>query len=87
MENGAGQTWSGPRTICDAVRHGDVEGPVLFFPLTHPDSPDGPLTLLVGYSCGGQPCSLLINEEVTTAHQAWKVVLADAFLKIRDDSC
>ncbi len=31
-----------PRTIWDAVRHRNVEGSVLFFPVTHPDYPDWP---------------------------------------------
>jgi hypothetical protein len=31
-----------PRTIYDAVHHRNVEGRVLFFPVTHPDFPDWP---------------------------------------------
>ncbi len=45
-----------PRTISDAVRHCNVEGSVLFFPVTHPDFPEWPLTLVVGRRKGGKPC-------------------------------
>lgn len=67
-----------PRTIYDAVHHRNVEGRVLFFPVTHPDFPDWPLTLVVGRRKGEQPWYLLTNEVVTTAEEAWKVVLAYA---------
>ena len=67
-----------PRTIWDAVHHRNVEGRVLFFPVTHPDFPDWPLTLVVGRRKGEQPWYLLTNEVVTTAEEAWKVVLAYA---------
>lgn len=67
-----------PRTIWDAVHHRNVEGRVLFFPVTHPDFPDWPLTLVVGRRKGGKPWYLLTNEVVTTAEEAWKVVLAYA---------
>lgn len=67
-----------PRTIYDAVRHCNVEGSVLFFPVTHPDYPQWPLTLVVGRRKGGEPWYLLTNEPVQTAEEAWKIVLAYA---------
>jgi hypothetical protein len=67
-----------PRTIFDAVHHRNVEGSVLFFPVTHPDFPDWPLTLVVGRRKGGTPWYLLTNEVVETAADAWKVVMAYA---------
>lgn len=67
-----------PRTLFDAVHRRNVEGSVLFFPVTHPDFPDWPLTLVVGRRKGGKPWYLLTNEVVTTAEDAWKVVLAYA---------
>lgn len=67
-----------PRTLFDAVRRRTVEGSVLFFSVTHPDYPEWPLTLVVGRRKGGQPWSLLTNEVVQTAEDAWKVVLAYA---------
>jgi hypothetical protein len=66
------------RTLWDAVRHQNVEGSVLFFPVTHPDYPDWPLTLVVGRRKGGEPWYLLTNEVVETAQDAWRVVLAYA---------
>lgn len=56
----------------------NVEGSVLFFPVTHPDFPDWPLTLVVGRRKGGTPWYLLTNEVVETAADAWKVVMAYA---------
>jgi hypothetical protein len=67
-----------PRTLFDAVHHRNVEGSVLFFPVTHPDAPDWPLTLVVGRRKGGDPWYLLTNEVVNTAEDAWKVVMAYA---------
>lgn len=67
-----------PRTIYDAVRHCNVEGSVLFFPVTHPEYPDWPLTLVVSRRKNGKPWYLLTNEAVTTAEDAWKVVMAYA---------
>jgi hypothetical protein len=67
-----------PRTIFDAVHHCNVEGSVLFFPVTHPDFPDWPLTLVVGRRKGGTPWYLLTNEVVATAEDAWRVVMAYA---------
>jgi len=67
-----------PRTLFDAVHRRNVEGSVLFFPVTHPDYPEWPLTLVVGRRKGGQPWYLLTNEVVQTAEDAWKVVLAYA---------
>jgi hypothetical protein len=67
-----------PRTLFDAVHRRNVEGSVLFFPVTHPDFPDWPLTLVVGRRKGGKPWYLLTNEVVNTAEDAWKVVLAYA---------
>lgn len=67
-----------PRTIYDAVHHRNVEGRVLFFPVTHPDYPEWPLTLVVARRKGEKPWYLLTNEPVATAEDAWKVVLAYA---------
>ncbi len=67
-----------PRTVFDAVHHRNVQGSVLFFPVTHPDYPDWPLTLVVGGRKGGQPWYLLTNEVVETTADAWNVVLAYA---------
>lgn len=67
-----------PRTIFDAVHRRNVEGSVLFFPVTHPDFPDWPLTLVVGRRKGGTPWYLLTNEVVETAADAWRVVMAYA---------
>lgn len=67
-----------PRTIYDAVRHCNVQGSVLFFPLTHPSYPDWPLTLVVGRRKGGEPWYLLTNEPVHSPEDAWRVVLAYA---------
>jgi hypothetical protein len=66
------------RTIWDAVHHCNVQGHVLFFPVTHPDFPDWPLTLVVGRRKGEKPWYLLTNEVVQTAEEAWQVVLAYA---------
>jgi hypothetical protein len=60
------------------VHHCHVEGSVLFFPVTHPDSPDWPLTLVICRRKGGKPWYLLTNEPVQTAQDAWEVVLAYA---------
>lgn len=67
-----------PRTLWDAVHQKNVEGSVLFFPVTHPDFPDWPLTLVVGRRKGGEPWYLLTNESVETAQDAWRIVLAYA---------
>jgi Transposase DDE domain len=67
-----------PRTLFDAVHRCNVQGSVLFFPVTHPDFPDWPLTLVVGRRKGGQPWYLLTNESVHTAEDAWQVVMAYA---------
>ena len=67
-----------PRTLFDAVHRCNVEGSVLFFPVTHPDYPDWPLTLVVGRRKGEKPWYLLTNEVVTTTDDAWKIVLAYA---------
>ena len=68
-----------PRTIFDAVRRRNVEGSVLFFPVTHPDYPDWSLTLVIGRRKGGEPWYLLTNEVVNSAEDAWKVVMAYAW--------
>jgi len=65
-----------PRTIYDAVHRENVEGSVLFFPVTHPDFPDWPLTLVVGRRKGLEPMYLLTNEQVETAQEAWSIVFA-----------
>ncbi|MEO8956851.1 MAG: transposase [Ktedonobacteraceae bacterium] len=67
-----------PRTIFDAVRHCNVQGSVLYFPVTHPDYPGWSLTLVVGRRKGGQPWYLLTNEVVQTTADAWNIVLAYA---------
>jgi hypothetical protein len=73
-----GKVGLAPRTIWDAVHHCNVEGSVLFFPVTHPDFPDWPLTLVVGRRKGTKPWYLLTNEPVECAEDAWKIVLAYA---------
>jgi len=73
-----GKVGLAPRTIWDAVHHRNVEGRVLFFPMTHPDFPDWPLTLVVGRRKGAKPWYLVTNEKVESAEDAWKVVLAYA---------
>jgi hypothetical protein len=64
-----------PRRLFDAVRHCNVQGSVLFFPVTHPDYPDWSLTLVVGRRKGGQPWYLVSNEVVQTPADAWNVVI------------
>lgn len=71
-----GKVGQAPRTIYDAVHRCHVQGSVLAFQVTHPDFPDWPLTLVVGRRKGLSPIYLLTNEEVNTAEDAWKVVLA-----------
>jgi hypothetical protein len=71
-----GKVGLAPRTIYDAVHRCHVEGRVLFFKVSHPDFPDWPLTLVVGRRKGLDPIYLLTNEEVNTAEEAWKVLLA-----------
>jgi Transposase DDE domain len=73
-----GKVGLAPRTMGDAGNHGNVQGSVLFFPITHPDFPDWPLTLVVGRRKGGNPWYVLTNEPVESAQDAWKVVLAYA---------
>jgi hypothetical protein len=73
-----GKAGLAPRTIWDAVHHRNVQGSVLFFPMTHPDFPDWPLTLVVGRRKGAKPWYLVTNEKVESAEDAWKVVLAYA---------
>lgn len=75
---GRGKRGLAPRTIFDAVHHRNVEGSVLFFPVTHPDYPDWPLTLVVGRRKGLSPWYLLTNEPVHSAEDAWRIVLAYA---------
>jgi Transposase DDE domain len=67
-----------PRTLFDAVHRRNVAASVLFFPVTHPDYPDWPLTLVVARRKGGKPWYLLTNEPVTTTEEAWRVVMAYA---------
>ncbi len=75
---GRGKVGLAPRTIWDAVHHCNVQGSVLFFPITHPDFPEWPLTLVIGRRKGGKPWYLVTNEPVESAADAWKVVLAYA---------
>jgi len=75
---GRGKVGLAPRTLFDAVHRRNVEGRVLFFPVTHPDFPDWPLTLVIARRKGGKPWYLLTNESVETAEDAWRVVLAYA---------
>ncbi len=71
-----GKVGQAARTIYDAVHHRKVAGSVLFFTVTHPDFAEWPLTLVIGRGKGLEPMYLLTNEEVSTADDAWKVVLA-----------
>lgn len=73
-----GKVGLAPRTIWDAVHHCNVQGSVLFFPITHPDFPEWPLTLVVGRRKGAKPWYLVTTEPVNQAEDAWKVVLAYA---------
>jgi len=73
-----GQSGPGPSHHLDAVHHCNVQGSVLFFPITHPDFPDWPLTLVVGRRKGAKPWYLVTNAKVESAQDAWKVVLAYA---------
>lgn len=73
-----GKVGLAPRTIWDAVHHCNRQGSVLFFPVTHPDSPQWPLTLVVARRKGAKPWYVLTNEPVESAEDAWKVVLAYA---------
>ncbi len=50
-----GKVGLAPRPLSDAVHHRNVQASVLFFPVTHPDSPDWPLTLVVCRRKGGKP--------------------------------
>src|SRR5229473_6979641 len=73
---GRGKTGLAPRQIHDAVKKKTVEGSVLFYPVTHPDYPDWPLTLVVSRRKGGDPWYLLTNEMVGTAEDAWRIAMA-----------
>lgn len=75
---GRGKVGLAPRTMWDAVHHRNVQGSVLFFPITHPDFPEWPLTLVIGRRKGAKPWYVLTNEPVESAEEAWKVVLAYA---------
>jgi len=66
------------RQVWDAVHRCQVASSVLFFPVTHPDFPDWPLTLVGARRQGGEPWYLLTNEEVKTEEHAWKIVFAYA---------
>jgi hypothetical protein len=73
---GRGKTGLTTRQIHDAVKKKTVAGSVLFFPVTHPDFPDWPLTLVVSRRKGGDPWYLLTNEKVETEEDAWRVAMA-----------
>lgn len=73
---GRGKQGLTKRQIHDAVKKQTVEGSVLFFPVTHPDFPDWPLTLVISRRKGGTPWYLLTNEPVTTDEQAWRVAFS-----------
>jgi hypothetical protein len=73
---GRGKKGLEPRQIHDAVKKQTVEGSVLFFPVTHPDFPAWPLTLVISRRKGGAPWYLLTNEPVTTAEEAWRVAMS-----------
>lgn len=75
---GRGKVGLAPRTIFDAMHRRHVQGSVLFFPVTHPDFPDWPLTLVIARRKGSSPWYLLTNEPVNTPEEAWKVVMAYA---------
>lgn len=75
---GRGKPGLAPRTLFDAVHRRSVAGSVLFFPVTHPDFPDWPLTLVIARRKGSSPWYLLTNEPVSTPEEAWKVVMAYA---------
>lgn len=75
---GRGKVGLAPRTLFDAVHHRNVAASVLFFPVTHPDYPDWPLTLVIARRQGSSPWYLLTNEPVNTPEEAWQVVMAYA---------
>jgi hypothetical protein len=73
---GQGKKGATTRQIYDAVKKKTVEGSVLFFPVTHPDYPNHPLTLVVSRRKGGTPWYLLTNEKVETEEDAWRIAMA-----------
>jgi hypothetical protein len=73
---GRGKKGLQERQIFDAVKKQTVGGNVLFFPVTHPDFPDWPLTLVISRRKNGKPWYLLTNEPVETADDAWRIALS-----------
>jgi len=66
------------RTLWDSRRGKLVKMSVLAVCVCHPNHPGHPLWLVVARSPGRSPWYLLTSEAVTTAEQAWDVVLAYA---------
>lgn len=67
------------RLVRDARRHQDRLTGLVFVPVTHPDYPDVPLTLVVSRPGRGKlPWYLLTNLPVQTIDDAWQVVFAYA---------
>jgi hypothetical protein len=73
---GRGKQGLTKRQIHDAVKKQTVEGSVLFFPVTHPEFADWPLTLVISRRKGGTPWYLLTNEPVSTDEEAWRIALS-----------
>jgi len=72
---GRGKKGLQERQLFDAVKKQTMAGNVLFFPVTHPDFPDWPLTLVISRRKGGKPWYLLTNEKVETSDDAWRIAL------------
>jgi hypothetical protein len=71
-----GKRSRGHRLIHDARRRCDRKLGMIFLPVTHPDYPDTPLTLVVSRpGAGRKPWYLLTNLPVVTDDDAWAVIL------------
>jgi hypothetical protein len=66
------------RTVWDCRRHRWVQASILALPVRHPDHREQPLWLVIARRKGGLPCSLLTNEPITCAQDAWGIMFADA---------
>ena len=65
------------RMIYDARRRCERKTGIVFLPVSLPDLPDTPLTLVVSRpGKGRKPWYLITNEPVTSVDDAWRIVLA-----------
>jgi hypothetical protein len=62
------------RVVWDSRRAMKVHASVLALPVSHPQSPDQPLWLVVCRSKGREPWYLLTSEAIKTAEDAWRLV-------------